>query len=389
MALSNEAREQIMGIFNQGLDQRIDQLASAQKTAMGQKTDRIKELLAGGAGGRDKAVEEPGIILARLCLAAAAHKNNPGVSRAEYLKEQWPSFALAIGTDTVAGGGAAVRPEFAADFIEPLRQSAVVRQLNPVQLQSTAGTITIPKLVTGSTLRWIGENQAITSSTPVFGDVQATSKTCAVLVPISKDFLNRSVAGADQMVRDDMLAATAEGQDSAFISGTGSQWTPMGLVNMAGIETFAMTASPTLQLVTNDLWKPIMLMKQNKVPFRRPGYIISPVVEKYLMTAMTANGVFTFRDEMLQRGTINGYPYRCTTLIADSIVLFADFGHVVIVDELGMEVSESAEASYHNGSSVISSFETNQVLVRLVAKTDIIVRHPKAVCTITGVTWGS
>ena len=124
-----------------------------------------------------------------------------------------------------------------------------------------------------------------------------------------------------------------------------------------------------------------------------PGYLLSPRTKKSLITLATTNGVFPFRGEMLA-GKLNGHPYRSTSQIpeniggTDSYILFADFGQVVVVDGLAMQVDTSAEAMFIDGNgNATSAFQNDQTLTRVITETDLVVRHAEGVASATAVKW--
>lgn len=372
-----------------------------------------------GDGGDAKPKHAPGTAFARCLRATAAAKmSGYGPDKAiEILKgwgdvelaEKWAdSRSKALSSADPTAGGFLVPTQFSTDVIDLLRPAAVVRSLNPMIMPMPNGTIKVPKVTTGATASYIGENTNVTKSEEKFGQITLTFKKLGVLVPISNDLIRYSSPSADQIVRDDVVRAMAQREDQAFIRDDGTSGTPKGLkywVNAAN--KFNANATVNLANVTIDLGKAIQNLMVANIPMivqaqqnngvdARPGWIFSPRIYRYLSTLQTANGVYAFRDEML-RGTLWGWPYRVTTQVQETLgsasvsseIYFGAFAHAVIGESLGIMVDASQEAAYHDGSNVVAAFSQDQTVIRVIQEHDFALRYDKAFTLIEAVNWGN
>lgn len=339
-----------------------------------------------------------GLLFGRFVRAYAAG----GGSREESIRwanqEGYPEISAAMKSSNFGAGGAMVPESFlGSEFIELLRPMSAVRSLEPVEWPLSGGTATVPKITGGATASYIGEAKKSTKSEATSGQIRLLARKLIALVPISHQLISRSSPAADIIVRDDTIAALAQRSDLAFIRGDGTQDTPTGLLNLApAANKFAANSTVNLANVTTDLGKAVLALENADVRMLRPGWIFAPRTRQYLATVRDGNGTFAFRDEILA-GRLWGHPIAVTSQIPtnlggggdESEIYFADFADVVIGDEGGLRIDVSNSASYHDGATVVSTFENDEVLLRVISEHDIGMRHDESVAVLTEVTWGA
>jgi len=270
--------------------------------------------------------------------------------------------------------------------------------MGAVTIPMATGTLNIPKLAGGGSASYIGENTDIGVTQPTFGTVQLTWKKLAAIVPISNDLLRFSSPAADSIVRDDLVMAMALREDAAFIRDDGVGNVPKGLRSWAPVSNIipATTGTPTLATVTTDLGKLILALKKANVRFIRPGWLMSPRTEMFLLTLRDGNGNFAFRPEMLA-GRLFSYPYAVTTQIPENLgvgeneseIYLVDFADAIIGESTQLIIDASTEASYYQDDALHSAFSLDQTLIRVIAEHDFAMRHEESVAVLTGVTWGA
>lgn len=360
----------------------------------------------------DKAVDFGSYI---RCLAAARNDKERAVKVAKMwgydsvAEKLEASLQKAMSAGDPTGGGFLVPPEFSTNVIELLRATAVVRSLNPMTMPMSNGSLKVPRITSGVTASYVGENTNIAKSEMQTGQLTLSFKKLAALVPISNDLLRYSSPSADSVVRDDAVRSLSSREDQAFLRDDGTSGTPKGLKNwINGSNKFNANSSVSLANVTTDLGKAMRLIMDANITLipqqgatgapgsARPGWIFSPRTWQYLTTVQTTTGAYAFRDEML-RGTLWGYPYRVTTTVpsnlgsgaTESEVYFGAFAHAVIGESLGLIVDASQEAAYHDGSNVVAAFSQDQTVIRVIAEHDFALRHDKSFSLIEQVTWGA
>jgi HK97 family phage major capsid protein len=340
-----------------------------------------------------------GTMVARMSRALGMTKGD--VDRAiAFAGKEWKdeSVVKALREGAPTAGGFLVPEEYSTDVIELLRAEAVVRQLGPQVLPMSTGTLRIPKITAGASAYYVGESQNITKSEPTTGQITLRWKKLAALVPVSNDLLRYSSPGADALVRADMVRALASRGDQAFIRDIGDDASPRGMRYWANADNVFASAGTSLANITSDLGKMVQRLKQNNVPITRGGWLMHPRSEIYLLTLLTSNGQYAFRDEML-RGTLWGWPYRTTTNVPvnltdggntdESEIYFADFADMVIGESQRLIIDVSTEAAYVEGGSTYSSFNRDESVIRAIQEHDFAVRRDVAVAVLNVVRWNA
>lgn len=343
--------------------------------------------------------DEKGLTVARLVRAIAASRGDQ--TRAiDFAKKAWGPDAVAtkaLAATDFSAGGAMLPPSFSAEVIEFLRPMSAVLSLQPRTADLSAGVVTIPKIVGGATGGYVGENKDISVTEAQTGDLTLSAKKCAALTPISNDFLRRASAMDDTIIRDDLAAGIAQTQDAAMIRSAGTQYSPRGLRYWApAANVIAAQGSPDLAKVTTDLSKLVLALKNANVKFIRPGWIMAPRTEQYLMALRDGNGNYAFRAEMLN-GTLWGFPYRATTLVPtnlgggtnESEVYLVDFADAVYGDTMRLEITAHEQAAYTDPSSgqLVSAAQRDQTVIRAISEHDFGMRHDASVAVLTTVLW--
>lgn len=351
--------------------------------------------------GKDGAPDDRGMRLAGIIMALAKFDND--VDRAAAFIEQryHPQDAeimqRALAAGSFADGGALIIGEVADGIVELLRPASVFRSLNPVNLPMNEGSITIRKLTGGATASYGEENEDATPSQQTTGNLVLTSKKLLTLVPVSNDLMRSPSAGADTMVRDDVVAAMAQRFDLAAIRGTGFSSTPKGLRYWAPAGNL-LPANGTVNLanVTDDLRDLVLLLRSANVRMIRPGWIFSPRTELFLMTIRDGNGNYAFREEMM-RGLFWGWPWKSTTQIPENLggggneseIYLADWADVILGEQEGLMIDTSNEASYVESGTTKSAFSRDQTVVRAIQLHDTGMRHDASIAVMTAVLWGA
>ena len=143
---------------------------------------------------------EKGLAFGRLARAQAASKVL-GTPPEEILKS-WGSDDLAtmvvegrkkaLAAGVAAAGGFLVPEAFSTDIIELRRAQTVVRSAGCREIPMPNGTMKVPKIVSGATGKYSGENTNATYSDATFGQVLLTARKLTCITAVSNDLLRTS-----------------------------------------------------------------------------------------------------------------------------------------------------------------------------------------------------
>ena len=315
----------------------------------------------------------------------------------------------ALGTTTVAGGGAIIEPEFAQEVIELLRADAVVLASGARTVPMASGVLNMGRIGTGATAAYRGESAAASASDPALEEIELRAKLLTVLTPASNQLLSRTQGRGAQMIQEELIAAASDKMDATFIRSLGTAYEPKGMLYQAATankfdETNATgtTGASTTAEIVKDLGKAVRLLMQANVKFVRPGWLFAPRTWQRLFTELDSNGNFVFRSE-LETNMLYGVPWKQTTNVPITItaaagsgagsdaseVYLADFFECLVGETEALNVSMSTDASYTVSSSLVSAFERGETLIKVDMEHDFAVRHPEAIVVIESVTWGT
>ena len=307
---------------------------------------------------------------------------------------------------TVTGeGGALIPQDFMADLIELLRATTAVRGSNPMEVGMPMGNLTIPRLAGGATAAYQNELDDIAISQERFDDVNFVARKLTAMVPVSNDLIRRAPIGVEEIVRDDLVQTIARREDLAFLRGDGTDKGPVGMRHLAlpanVITVTAMPATPApgdqLTAILDAASAAILALQNGMSRMIRPTWIMAPTIARFIATARDQVGGFYFKDE-LQNLKFEGYPIRITQQIPTNLVMgsntkgtevyFVDMADFVIADTYNTVVDASDVAAYNDGVSMVSAFQRDQSLFRVIAEHDCNMRHLQSLVVLLIPDWG-
>lgn len=339
---------------------------------------------------RAKDPNDKGIGFARMVRALVAAKGSPFVAAQIAEKQFGDSYiAKALAAGDAQAGGFLVPQEYSAEIIELLRPMTVLRQAGAL-VMPMRGSVDIPRLASGTSAGYIGENSNITKTEPTFGNIKATERKLAAVVPVSNDLIRLSNPKADALVRDDLVASMAVTEDSYFLRGVGGGNSPKGIRYWANSSNIAGSAGTSAANIETDLKNLMQALMGNNVRMIKPVWIMSPRTKNALWILRDSNGNLVFPE--IRDGKLWGYPVYATNQVpttlgggSDSELYLVDMADVVIAENEQIMIDVSDVAAYHDGSNVIAAFSQDQTVIRAIARHDLVVRHDYSVAVRTGV----
>lgn len=216
-------------------------------------------------------------------------------------------MARAYSKGSAAGGGYTVADELRPDlFIELLRNRLAVAQLGATVLDGLVGDITIPKQLTGNTVKWVDENGAADESSATFGQIGLKPKTVTANTELSRKFMLQSSLSAEQFARDELIRAMMLAVDLAAINGKGSNGEPVGVLNTTGIGAVEIGANGGAVE-----WKHVVALESAiaaaNADLGNLAYLTNARLRGYLKTKLKSDGVdgYIWADGA---APLNGYP---------------------------------------------------------------------------------
>jgi HK97 family phage major capsid protein len=118
------------------------------------------------------------------------------------------------------------------EMVGVLRNESFVMQLGARVIPGLTGDVSIPRVVTGSTMYWVGEGSSIPRSSATFGQIIMRPRRLGGSVQYTKEFLAQSSLDAEAFLRDDLNLSRATELDRVAINGKGGA-EPLGILNLA------------------------------------------------------------------------------------------------------------------------------------------------------------
>lgn len=191
-------------------------------------------------------------------------------------------------------------------YIDILRAALKVNTLGATVLPGLHGNVDIPKLKGSATAGWVAENGALTPSDASFTKVQMTPKHAGALTEFSRNMLQQSSPGIEELIRADFAKILAEAVDRAAIKGGGSN-EPDGILEVADTTTHDM-ATPSW----DNLLELIGLVEDANS--EGTAFLGHPSVFRALRRTLKDTSAAELGYIMPELATLAGYPVARTTL---------------------------------------------------------------------------
>lgn len=201
----------------------------------------------------------------------------------------------------------------ASNFIDVLRNKALLFQMGCKMLNNIQGNLDIPRRTGASTAYWVSEGQGPAESRGVFDTIQFRPKTLGALSSLTRQMMMQSSLDIEMLVRDDLAQVIALEIDRAIIDGSGSGDEPRGILNTPGIGSEVMgtdgaaftNIDPLIDLETD--------VAVANADFGNLYYLTNPKVVGRLKKLKATTGEYLWNgyESALAAGVpgeINGYP---------------------------------------------------------------------------------
>ena len=297
-----------------------------------------------------------------------------------------------------AGAGAMVFPEYDPEWIELLRNNAVIRGLARV-VPMPRGAMSRRKQTGAGTATYQGERGPIAVSQQSVGLANLSYKKLTAATVVSNDLIRYAGGGAaDEFVQKDLIAVSGLREDRAFLVGnpptdTGS---PQGVRFQTIGANIAATAGTSLANFQTDFTNLIKLVQSKNVKATpaNSGFILSPSTFWTVYNLTTTTGDWVFAQGLAQgQPRILGFPVYLTTQLEVSnswigasagLSIFAHFDCLEIHDSMARTVEAFRGGAYHDGTTVQSGISNDETVITCISEHDFLQTYPEAVSIRTG-----
>jgi len=280
-----------------------------------------------------------------------------------------PFASLEKRANTTATAPELVGTDHRADqYIGPLREALLARSLGIRVLSGLRGNVAIPKFGSGLETGWVTEGQAVPEGQMAFDQVTLTPKHVGGKTEMSRQLIQQSAPGIEQLVREDLSALIAKQIDAAIINGSGLLGQPLGILNTPGIQ--AAGDVPTT-------WAGVlaMLEKLDDVNIQNGRWLTTAAIRTALAAAEKVAG--SGSGFLYDGGAMAGLALSTSKSVPAGKLILGDFSQVMlgVWSEIDILANAWAEPAYSRGG----------IQVRAMATVDTAVRHPQGFVVATEV----
>ncbi|MDO9622375.1 MAG: phage major capsid protein [Pseudomonas sp.] len=255
----------------------------------------------------------------------------------------------------------------AQDYIGPLREALLARSLGVRVLPGLTGNVSIPKFGTGLATGWVTEGGAVPEGEMTFGEVTLSPKHVGGKTEMSRQLIQQSAPGIEQLVREDLSFLIAKQIDAAIINGTGLNGQPLGILNTVGIQTLDSLPLSWFAILA-------MMEKLDDVNISNGRWLTTAAIRTALAAAEKVEG--SGAGFLYDGGVMAALALAASKSVPANKLILGDFSQVLlgVWSEVDILVNPYAEPAYSRGG----------IQVRAMATADIAVRHPAGFVVATG-----
>lgn len=154
---------------------------------------------------------------------------------------------------TSTSGGDFLPPLYFGEYYAAFKRArrVMANLVRNLPLPPSGNTITIPRMTSGaSTAAQNGDNTNLSNTDAVTAEVTVPVCTVAGYADLSRQIVERSQPGLDQIILEDLYRSYNAQVNSYVVNGSGSAGQPQGVLGLSGINAITFTSgSPTVPLL--------------------------------------------------------------------------------------------------------------------------------------------
>ena len=286
---------------------------------------------------------------------------------------------------TPSEGGFTVPLAFSSDYIDALLANTLIDKLGVRRVPLVNGNLSIPRMDATSAISWGGEETIGDTTQPTFGEVNMHARKLFAKSAITNTLIRSSGVDVEGWIAEDLFRKARIGLDDALLHGTGSQYQPLGLENVTGVQTSGGTTTAFGVDTPNDMEA---LLGQANVPMENVKWLLSPKGKSWIKSAKFTTGPFAWATEMATQKTLNGFEFLTSTTVKYSKQTaptsdysefwLGDWSQLLFGISKDISIEVSREGTFVSGGQTISAFDRDLTLIRLITECDFACRHPEA-----------
>ena len=312
---------------------------------------------------------------------------------------------------TAASAGDMIFPTYDPEWIQLLRARALVRGIAR-SFPMPRGATTRRKQTASATAYYLGEGVAAANSQLAVGRANLSFKKLIAITVESNDLIRFSGGESDRIVQEDLLNASAQREDRAFLAGNPpiDAGSPQGILYQTLAGNVFTAAGVTLANYQSDLAAAINLVESSNVPVTsETGYfLMSPATFWFLVSLGSTLGDMVFLAGMLQAEPrlygfrvlrtsqlsaanlfawgYGGGPGLASALATSGKIIFVHGPALEIHDSLARTVQAFPGGAYQDATAgvVLSGISQDETVISCIAEHDFFQSYNTAAAVVQG-----
>ena len=269
-----------------------------------------------------------------------------------------------LGTTTDAGFAAPLvqQDTYKGDFLELLRNATIFDKLQGYR--SVPFNIKINGQTTGGQAQWVGEAQKKPLTNPAFSSVEIKEHKLAAITVYTQELLRRSDPAVDQLVLNDLIAASKELIDKTFLGEQDqTDVTPAGILN--GV-TAIVASGETAEAIEADLLKLIENFIEANLSTDGAYFLMSETraMRLALLRDALGNTYFAGMNFAGAARSLLAIPVITSQSVGNRIELIK-MSEILVAQDGGVEVAYSDQATLTDGATTHNLWQENKFAIRV------------------------
>ncbi|MCU7904453.1 MAG: phage major capsid protein [Candidatus Thiodiazotropha sp. (ex Epidulcina cf. delphinae)] len=263
-------------------------------------------------------------------------------SRGFYVPHAYLAMRLGLMQKTTGKGAELVATDLMEEeFIDIIRNKALVGKLGAQMLTGLVGDADIPKKTAGANFYWLGEDEDVDTSDFDLTTLPLTPKTIAGAVPVTRRMRKQSSLGVERFITKDLVDGIGVAIDYAAIAADGTLNTPVGLLNMTGVNAVARPAP-------GMAWASMVAMETavagHNADVSAMAYLTAASERGAAKVTEKAAGTAKF---IWEDGEVNGYRAEVSNNVPAATWLHGDFSQLIFGfwGVMDLQVDQAAKAA--------------------------------------------
>lgn len=262
--------------------------------------------------------------------------------------------------------------EIAKEIMKNIIDQASILKVSK-KIPMASDTMVIPKLVSTGSAGWVNEGEEIGTTLPTFEYPQLKAKKLAIIVPVTREKINDSVANVINEVKQAIADMFAASIDKACIFGVDS---PFETNIFSSIGSRKVTAGSTLNIDISDCMGKVEENKYNC------NYLLMGTTQKKVLRALANDNAF---KNSLDLNSAYNTPIEYVRNWDDSkaLTITGDFSRSIVGTRENMEYEILKEATIKSGSGTINLAQQDMIGIKCTMRMAYLVADDKAFSMVT------